>query len=163
MPQLDPTWFASQLFWLVLSFGLLYAMLATWGLPRIQRVLVHRTDTLASDADRARRMADEAERAKQDYERALADARTRAQYVFNEAVTAQKSRTESAAKAMDVKVTAMLSEAHKKIEAQKKNLLDALVPASTEIANMIVEKLTHQESRDSAKVIVTELFKGRNR
>lgn len=163
MPQLDPTWFASQLFWLLVSFGLLYVLLSRWALPSIQRVLQHRADTVASDSDRARRMTDEADRARQDYERALTDARTRAQYVFNEAVQAQKSRSESAAKAMDVKVATMLAEANKKIETQKKNLLDALVPASTEIANMIVEKLTHQESRDSAKVIVTELFKGRSR
>jgi F-type H+-transporting ATPase subunit b len=163
MPQLDPTWFASQLFWLLMSFGLLYVLLARWALPRIQGVLSYRAETLASDADRARRMTEEADRARQDYESALSDARTRAQYVFNEAVLAQKSRTESAAKAMDIKVAGMLAEATKKIETQKKNLLDALVPASTEIANMIVEKLTRQESRDSAKVIVTELFKGRSR
>ncbi len=156
MPQLDPTWFASQLFWLLISFSLLYVMLARWALPRIQRVLEHRAETLASDADRAKRMTDEADRARQAYESALADARTRAQYVFNEAVLAQKSRMESAAKAMDVK-------AHKKIETQKQNLLDALVPASTEIANMIVEKLTHQVSGDSTKVIVTEFFKSRSR
>lgn len=163
MPQLDPTWFASQLFWLLISFSLLYVMLARWALPRIQRVLEHRAETLASDADRARRMTDEADRARQAYESALADARTRAQYVFNEAVLAQKSRMESAAKAMDVKVAGMLDEAHKKIETQKQNLLDALVPASTEIANMIVEKLTHQVSGDSTKVIVTEFFKSRSR
>jgi F-type H+-transporting ATPase subunit b len=163
MPQLDPTWFVSQLFWLLLSFGALYVILSRLVLPPLMGVIAQRQERITSDLDMAQDLKTQAERARQEYERSLSDARTRAQYVFNEAVLAQKSRMDSAAKAMDVKVAAMLVEAHKKIDAQKKNLLDALVPASTEIANMIVEKLTRQESRESAKVIVTELFKGRNR
>lgn len=163
MPQLDPTWFISQLFWLFLSFTALYVIMARFVLPQLVGTMIDRQKKIASDIDTAERMKNQAEQAKKDYEQALSEARARAQFVFNEAMQAQKLRMESAAREMDAKVAGMISEAQKKIEAQKKNLLDALVPASTEIANMIVDKLTQQESQKSSKVIVTDLFKGRGR
>jgi F-type H+-transporting ATPase subunit b len=163
MPQLDVTWFASQVFWLLIAFVVFYVTLARWALPQTMGVIAKRQNQMSSDLDRAQRITAEAERAKQDYERALAEARARSQQLFADAALAQKLRAESAHKAMDKQVTAMLVDAKKKIESQKKNLLDALVPASTEIAGMIVEKLTSPSSAESSTVIASEIFKTRNR
>jgi len=162
MPQLDPTWFISQLFWLVVTFVVLYQLLRRWALPRIENVLAMRKDTISSDIDRAQHVTAEADRARQDYERALADARARSQQLFADAAAAHKVKAEAAGKAMDDTIASMLKEAAKKIDAQKKNLLDALAPASNEIASMIVEKLTRQAAGGS-KVKITEISKFRNR
>ena len=78
MPQLDPTWFASQVFWLVLTFAALYFVVSRMALPQLQDIVARRKQTVASDLERAQNLQAQAEKARQDYERTLADARSRA-------------------------------------------------------------------------------------
>jgi F-type H+-transporting ATPase subunit b len=79
MPQFDPTWFASQIFWLVVTFGALYWVLVRIALPRIGQVLEERADRIAGDLDRAKQVRDEAADVLAQYEKVLADARALAQ------------------------------------------------------------------------------------
>lgn len=163
MPQLDPTWFISQLFWLLVTFVALYFVLSRWALPRIEGVLAMRKETLASDLNTAQSLAEQSERARQDYERTLSEARMRAQQLFSDAMASHKAKAEAASKAMDEKVSSMLSEAEKKIRAKKEELIAALTPTSQELAGMIVEKLAKQKNGgDNVRSIVSEALKVRN-
>ena len=144
MPQLDPTWFVSQLFWLVVTFVMLYQVLSRWALPRMQSVLELRKESLASDLDNAARLTKESDQVKQDYEQALIEARARAQQLFAEASAAHKAKSAASEKEMDGQITAMLSEAKRSIEAKKRELMEALVPAGKELADMIVDKLAKE-------------------
>lgn len=151
MPQLDPTWYASQIFWLLVTFVTLYFVLARWALPKMMAVLTQRADTLAFDMGRARDYAADAERAKSEYERALGEARERSQHMFAEAVATQKVKAEQSAKDMDARIAQKLSEAEKMINARKQQLLEELKPVSEELATMIVDKLASASSNgDSA-------------
>ncbi len=145
MPQLDPTWFASQIFWLVISFAALYFVLARWALPRLSTVLAIRKQTVDDDVSAADGMTLEAERARKEYERSLSEARARAQALLTEALAEQKTRAEASARVMDAEVAAKLSEAEKRIGAMKQQLLQTLIPASTELAELVVEKLTNSK------------------
>jgi F-type H+-transporting ATPase subunit b len=142
MPQLDPTWFASQIFWLAISFIALYLVLARHMLPPLQGMLARREETVASDLETAKNMTRQAEQAKVHYERALSEARGKAQELFAEALAEQKASADKAAAAMDKQIAAKVSEAEKTITAKKTALLDALVPMCSELASMIVEKLS---------------------
>ena len=71
MPQLDPTSFSSQLFWLTVSFVALYMLLARFLLPRVKSLLEMRAKTIESDIEQAERLKSEAERASEQYEKAL--------------------------------------------------------------------------------------------
>lgn len=79
LPQLDPTWFASQIFWLVVHFAALYLIAIKLILPRIAGALSRRESTIAHDLDLAERLNKEAQQAKRDYDNALVAARTEAQ------------------------------------------------------------------------------------
>lgn len=150
MPQLDPTWFASQLFWLAISFVMLYALLSCVILPRLQGVLHTRGQTLSSDLNAAKQMAAEADEAKQVYERALADARARAQQMQNDVALAYKEKSDTSAKAMEAKVADMLTTAERRIHAKKQELMQSLIPASAEIASLVIGKLTNQSPSHEA-------------
>ena len=162
MPQLDPTWFASQLFWLALSFIVLYFVLARLMLPRIQNVLEARETTVSSDLKTAQGLTAQANHAKQDYERTLADARARAQQLFDESLLAQKDRTDAATKSMDVQVANMLANANKRISIKKQELMQALVPATTELAGLVVERLTKEAlAHEALQAAVDDVMKAR--
>ena len=78
MPQLDPSTFGSQLFWLLVCFGALYLVLSFIVVPRISKTLATQAETLESDLAAAETFRSEAETALQAYEDALAEARGRA-------------------------------------------------------------------------------------
>ena len=80
-PPFDPQYFAGQIFWLLISFGLLYFLLARVFLPRIGQTLEERSNRIADDLDTASQMQAEAEAASKAYDRSLADARAKAQNV----------------------------------------------------------------------------------
>jgi len=144
MPQLDPTWFASQLFWLAILFVALHVILSRLVLPPLQGTIARRKQTVEADLERAQRLKTHAEKARQDYERTLAEARQNAQTLIADSLQAQKADAERAGKELDKKIEQQLSAATQQITARKQELMDALTPTASELAAMIVEKLTAQ-------------------
>lgn len=164
MPQLDPTWFISQLFWLAVAFVTLYALLSRWALPRLMGVMDERKQAMEGDLDRAERLTQEASRAREEYEHALNEARLNAQQALAETAAVYKTKAEQSHKAMDAQIADMLEEAGHKIESQKKELVAQLTPASTELANMIVEKLTKEPlGQEKLQSIVSDVLKAYSR
>ena len=53
MPQLDPTYWASQAFWLILVFSILYVSIAKFYLPKIKKNLDDRENKIKEDLDEA--------------------------------------------------------------------------------------------------------------
>ncbi len=142
MPQLDPTWFASQVFWLAICFVALYFMLSRLVLPPLLDIMAKRTDTLATDIDTAQRLKSEAEQARLDYEKVLAKARGDAQAAMNDAVADQKLKAEAKGKELEKQIEQKLATATAQIEAKKATMMNELAPTVVDLTAMIVEKLT---------------------
>lgn len=79
MPQFDPTTFPSQIFWLAVTFYILYRLMTDKVLPRIAEVLEERSDRITNDLDQAESMKKNAEELIKAYEEELAQARSKAQ------------------------------------------------------------------------------------
>ena len=62
-PPFDPTYFATQIFWLFLTFGILYFLLSKIFLPRIGQTIEDRSSRIADDLDAASRLQKDAEEA----------------------------------------------------------------------------------------------------
>jgi F-type H+-transporting ATPase subunit b len=84
MPQLDVATFPPQLIWLAITFIVLYVLMATLGLPSIERTLKARRTRIDDDLEKTRQMKAEAEAVISAYERALAEARQQAQLTLKE-------------------------------------------------------------------------------
>ncbi|VAV97652.1 hypothetical protein MNBD_ALPHA06-883 [hydrothermal vent metagenome] len=80
----DMTYAAPHIFWLVLSFGLLFLMLWKVILPRLASTLEERNDRIADDLDQAARMKSDAQDADKAYENALADSKAKAHAIAAE-------------------------------------------------------------------------------
>ena len=160
MPQLDPTWFASQLFWLAITFIALYVILSRLVLPPLQEIIARRINTVDGDIATAQTMKSEAELARADYERALAKARDRAQTLMAEAMGSFKTSSERDSKEMDRQIEAQLVEATRRIAAKKEEIMDALAPTVDELTSMIFDKLMHSGAGEDTQPAKT-LAKGR--
>ena len=119
LPQLDLATYSSQVFWLIISFIVLYFLVAKLAMPRIAEVLEERQERIEDDLDKAETLKKEAYQVRIEYEKALSAAREKAQDATRHAqeeIAKQSAEAESAAQ---VKVTVMLEEAEKRIAASK--------------------------------------------
>ncbi len=148
MPQLDPTWFASQLFWLVISLGLLHLVLSRSILPSLMGVLEQRRSIREQDLASAQRLKNEAEAAKQEYETALAAARHKAQAIFAESEAAHKQAAEKALADLNRTLNAKISEAEKRVATGKDELMRAIEPQLADLVALAVEKLIDRRPDD---------------
>lgn len=163
MPQLDPTWFASQLFWLFAMFMVLYVVMARFMLPPLMSIMASRKITIENDLSQAQDLKEKAEHARDDYQRTLTDARLRSQQLIDEAVADQKAASEKAGKEMDAMISTKLKEAQSRIGMRKAELIDHLVPTAGELTTMIVEKLTNKPaSPERVAALMNELSKPQN-
>ena len=133
--------FASQLFWLALCFVLLYALMAKVALPRVGEILQARRDRIASDLAEAQRHKEESEAALAAYEKALADARNRAQAIANETRDKLMAEAETARKLLENDLNAKLAEAERIIAATKLAAMANVQGVALEAARAIVQRL----------------------
>ena len=75
MPQLNPEFFVSQLFWLVVTFSFLLLFLWKVSLPRIGSVLEKRENKINNDIKKAKQLQVEAEKIQNQIEQKLHDAK----------------------------------------------------------------------------------------
>ena len=86
MPQLEQIGtYLSQVFWLVVTFVLLYVILWKAALPRMSSILAARQERTDDDLRKAERFKKEADEAAEAYEKTVADARSRAQGILRKA------------------------------------------------------------------------------
>ena len=119
LPQLDLATYSSQVFWLTVSFVVLYFLLAKLAMPRIAEVLEERQERIEDDLDKAETLKKEAYQVRIEYEKALSAAREKAQDATRHAQEEIAKRSAEAESAAQVKVTVMLEEAEKRIAASK--------------------------------------------
>lgn len=150
LPQMDVSTFPSQIFWLAVTFGLLYWIISTLVLPRLGAAIEERRDRIADDLDRAaesRRLAEEAEAA---YGRSLQDARAKAQAIA--AATREEVGAEIGAQQKDAEASlAAKTEAAEQRIAQMKSSAAAKVrEAAADTTRAIVEALIQETPADAA-------------
>lgn len=140
-PPFDPHNFASQLVWLVIAFVLLYALMAKWALPSVARVIDKRQKGIADDLAEAARLKQQSDEAVAAYEKALADARGRAQAIANETRERQAKDAEAARKTVEDALNARLAQADKTIAASKEAAMSNVRGIAVGAAAAIVERL----------------------
>ncbi len=139
MPQLDPTSFSSQLFWLTVSFVVLYILLARFLLPRVQSVIALRARTVEADIEQAQNLQSEAQRVQDAYEKTLAEGREKAKVVIENikdriAAIAQKQQEE-----LDRVLERKLADSDAGIRRAKQDVMGKLMPVAGGLAERIVE------------------------
>ena len=151
LPQMCPDSVVPQLAWLVVSFLLLYVVMARIILPRIGGVLEERRDKIANDLDKANAQKREADEALKAYEEALATARARAQAIAKETQDKLRTETDRLKAVIDAKLAKEAEAAEARIKATKTAALGNLNALAADVAGVVVNKLLG-ESADAGAV-----------
>jgi F-type H+-transporting ATPase subunit b len=141
MPQLDLTSFASQIFWLCVTFSFLYYILAVYSLPRVREVLQSRQDRIRGDLDRADLLKKEAERVETEYNTALQKARQKASEHLEKIRAVVKEEAEARHAKLDEMFARQNKETEQRISVLRKEATQELSIISEEVAAQITKKL----------------------
>jgi F-type H+-transporting ATPase subunit b len=140
-PPFQKDTFASQLLWFTLVFVALYLLMSRFALPRVGAILEHRRQRIESDLAAAQRLKEESDAAIAAYEKALADARGRAQALANETRQGAAEEAEKSRKALDATLNARIAEAEKVIADKRAAAMLNVQDIATGAAVAIVERL----------------------
>jgi F-type H+-transporting ATPase subunit b len=141
LPQLNPEFFASQIFWLAITFGLLFVVLSRVTLPKIASGLAARKSRIEGDLGAAEQSKKDASNALSAYEAALAQARSKALAHADENRKRIVGEIESLKSAADAKAVEAMNKAEARIAAERTRAEGNIRSAAAEAAASIVERL----------------------
>lgn len=155
----DPTYFASQLFWLTVLFGLLYFVLSRFILPKLGGVIEKRVDTIANDLDEAARMSDQAAEAEQALELRIATARANARETADKARAKFDQEMADASAATDEELATKLAVAETRISEMRTKAMSNVSAIATDATTMLTEKFGLNIDAAAAKSAVADVMK----
>ncbi len=148
MPQLDPEFFVSQLFWLVVTFSFLLLFLWKVSLPRIGSVLEKRENKINNDIETAKQLQIEAEKIKDQIDQKLYDSKEKnISLIKNSTVNLQNKASEELSK-LDNELNKKIEKSAKVIENNKKESLKQIHKQIHEITKLTLSKLSSVQIND---------------
>ena len=149
-PPFQSETFASQLVWLAIAFVLLYVLMSKLALPRVGALIEGRRKHIEGDIAEAGRLKTQSDDAAAAYEKALADARGRAQAIANETRDRQTAEADARRKTLEDQLNVKLADAEKTIAATKQTAMSSVRGIAEDAARAIVERLTGTAPADKA-------------
>ena len=154
-PPFQAQHFPSQLVWLTLTFVLLYVLMSKVALPRIGAILADRNKRISDHLAEAQRLKDQSDAANAAYEKALADARNRAQAIAAATRQKQAAEADEAQKRLEVQLQERLAAAERSITATRTSAMGNVRTIAADTAGAIVQRLigTSPSEQDVAAAV----------
>ena len=160
MPQLDPRYWASQSFWLILIFTFLYLALSKLFIPKIKNSIDDRENIIKDDLDEAQKLKEVAETKLKEYETSIENAKKDVQKILFESKNKLNREIQSKKKLFEKDIETEIQNAEKEIENFKKESLDSISKISEEITSRIIENIAGEPmNQSSIKATVQESVK----
>jgi F-type H+-transporting ATPase subunit b len=140
-PPFESHTFASQVLWLAIVFVALYLLMSRLALPRIGAILEARRARIEGDLAEAQRLKDQSDAAIAAYEKALSDARARAQTLANAMREKEAAAAEARRKTLEAELSTRVADAEKTIAATRASAMNNVRGIAAEAAAAIVERL----------------------
>ena len=160
MPQLDPTYWASQAFWLILVFSVLYISIAKFYLPKIKKNLDDRDNKIKEDLDEANYLKTLSEKKLKEYEIVLENSKKEVIKILMDSKNTLDKDIKNKKKLMENEIEAEISKAQEEILDLKKNSISSIHSISQDIASSIIEKMSGDKLNESSvKAAVEDVAK----
>ena len=160
MPQLDPKYWASQAFWLILVFTVLYFAVSKFYLPKIKNNLDNRENRIKDDIEDANKSKELSENKLKEYEKILEDAKKEVIKIQIESKAKLDKDISEKKEKIEKEIEKELIQAQKEIAELKKNSISDILNISKEIAANIIENISGDKLNESSiKAAVEEISK----
>ncbi len=150
MPQLDPTYWASQAFWLILVFTILYVSISKFYLPKIKENLDNRDSKIKEDLENATKYKELSDEKVKEYKLILENAKKEVSKIHFESKRILEKNIQSKKDLIEKEIEKEILNAHKEIIELKKNSLASIQNISENIANNIIKNISGDELNESS-------------
>ena len=160
MSQLDPKYWASQAFWLIIVFSALYIAIAKFYLPKIKNNLDGRENKIKDDLDDANKFKELSELKLKEYEKILESAKKEIIKIHLDSRNALDKDIQAKKTEIEKEIENEILKAQKEIVELKKDSLNDIHKISENIASDIIENISGDKLNESSiKAAVEEVSK----
>lgn len=143
MPQLDFSTYASQIFWLILFFGILHVLLARFNLPTITKVLENRQQIISSNLVDAENFKNQAMSTKDNFSSELEQAKTSASILLDEILQNIKIKETDAIAKLEKKFEKQAKESEENMNLLRSQSYEQIVEVAVTVSDEIIKNLTN--------------------
>ena len=162
MPQLNPEFWISQIFWLTLTFGILYLVLSKLILPKISANLESRKSQILENIEAAEKQREDSETKLKEYEEIITKNRLDAKTIFNQAREKALKDINAKREVLDKQIDEEIFKAEEEIKTLRENAPDKINKIAIETSFELVQKLIGAEVNNSSISAIVDDLSRRN-
>ena len=160
MPQLNPEFWVSQIFWLIITFGTLYVVLSKLILPKVSANLELRKSQIQENIEAAEKQKQNSEIKLKEFDDIILKSKLEANDIFKDARERVIKDINAKREILEKQIDEEIKKAEQEIEVLKKNSPEKINKIAIETSSELVKKLIGAEVNNSSiSAIVSELFK----
>ena len=160
MPQLNPEFWISQVFWLILTFGFLFIILSKLILPKISNNIEDRKSKILENIETAEKQRSDSENKIKEYEKIILDSKNHAKNYFNEARQKILKDIDSKREALEKEINKEIGDAEKEIVELNNTSVEKINKIAIETASDLVESFLETEvNKSNISAVVEDLYK----
>ena len=160
MPQLNPEFWISQIFWLTLTFGILYIVLSKIILPKISANLELRKSQIQENIEAAEKQREDSEAKLKEYEEVVLKSKLEAKNIFKDAREKALKDINSKKEILDEQINEEIKKAEQEIEFLRKSAPEKINRIAIDTSSDLIKKLIGTEINSSSiSAIVDDLSK----
>ena len=160
MPQLNPEFWVSQIFWLIITFGILFIVLSKFVLPKISNNLETRKSQILENIETAEKQREESEKKIKEFDKIILDSKNQAKNFFSEAREKVINDISKKRAALEKDIDSEINAAENEIDQLKKSSQDKITKIAIETSSDLVKQLIGEEVNNSSiSAIVEDLSK----
>ena len=163
MPQLNPEFWISQIFWLTLTFGILYIVLSKLILPKISSNLELRKSQIQDNIEAADKQRESSETKLKEYENIVLKSKLEAKNILGEAKENAMKEINAKKDTLDKQIDEEIKKAEKEISVLKKSAPDKISKIARETTSEILKKLIGAEINNSSISAIVDDMSKKNR
>ena len=162
MPQLNPEFWISQIFWLTLTFGILYVVLSKLILPKISANLELRKSQIQENIEAAEKQRETSESKLKEYDKIISKSKQEARNIFKDAREKVLKDINSKKEALDKQIDEEIKKAENEIDLLRRNAPKKINKIAIETSSELIKKLLGAEVNNSSISAIVDDFSKRN-
>ena len=162
MPQLNPEFWISQIFWLTLTFGILYIVLSKLILPKISANLELRKSQIQENIEAAEKQREDSELKLKEFEEIISKSKSEAKNIFRETREKALKDIDFKREALEKQIDEEIKKAEKEINELKKTAPEKINKIAIETSSEILKNLVGTEINNSSISAIVNDFSKKN-
>ena len=162
MPQLNTEFWISQIFWLIITFGVLYVVLSKLLLPKISSNLESRKSQIQDNIEAAEKQRESSEAKIKEFDEILLKSKLEAKNIYKEAREKTLKEINTKKEKLENQINEEIKKAEIEISLLRKNAQKKINKIAIETTAELLKKLIGAEVNNSSISAIVEDLSKRN-